>query len=205
MKLFSILSVMCAASAACAQVDSVANDGSLLSQTGGSWLASTRASKKGDILTVVISETSTANFTASTTATKKDSNAVDKSSSGVLDWLKIPLLKSLFSAQSNGANSSIAGTGTTANSQNFTGRLSVTVKEVLPNGNLVIEGTRTLNVNKDYQHLVFSGVVRRDDVQADNTVQSQNVSNAEIRSDGKGVISDRQRKGILTRILDWLF
>lgn len=205
MKFISVLTLSCAVSAAFAQVNSATNDGSLMSTTGAPWLTSLRASKKGDILTVVISESTTANFNASTTATKKDSNAVDKTTSGLLSWASIPLLSSILGAASSGANSSVAGAGTTANTQNFNARLSVTVKEVLPNGNLVIEGKRTLNVNKEFMHLVFSGVVRRDDVLADNTVLSQNVADAEIKSDGKGVISERQRKGILTRILDWLY
>jgi flagellar L-ring protein precursor FlgH len=80
------------------------------------------------------------------------------------------------------------------------------VKEVLPNGNLVLEGTRDLKLNKETQQIVISGIVRRDDVRPDNTVLSENMAMAEIRSMGTGgVIADRQRRGILTRLVDFLF
>ena len=62
----------------------------------------------------------------------------------------------------------------------MTARMAVTVREVLPNGNLVVEGTRMIKINKNDQDMTFTGIVRGDDVRADNTVLSQNV--AELRS-----------------------
>jgi flagellar L-ring protein precursor FlgH len=83
--------------------------------------------------------------------------------------------------------------------------MSAVVKKVMPNGNLVIEGTRFVKVNKDTQTFVLSGVIKQDSVLPDNTVMSESIAEAEIRVEGKGAITERQRKGILSRVLDWLF
>ena len=83
--------------------------------------------------------------------------------------------------------------------------MSVLVKQVMPNGNLVVEGRRSLVTNKQTQTIVFSGIVRQTDIRPNNTVLSTDVAEAEVKMDGSGVISQRQRKGILTQIIDWLF
>ena len=83
--------------------------------------------------------------------------------------------------------------------------LRAVVTKVMPNGNLIIQGTRFVKVNKDTHLVTFTGIVRRDDVRADNTILSEKIANAEISSDGKGQISERQRQGILAKLLSWLF
>ena len=70
---------------------------------------------------------------------------------------------------------------------------------------MLIEGARLVKVNNETQNLVLTGIVRPDDVRSDNTVASENLANAEIKSEGIGLIVDRQRRGLLTRLLDWLF
>jgi len=159
----------------------------------------------GDVLTVVVSETSNATYNVTTTTTKKDDNSIVQSVLPFITALKVPLLNQLLGAQSTGASSSNAGTGGTTSQGKFTATMAVTVKEVLPNGNLVVEGNRVVKINKEDQLITFTGVVRVDDVKADNTVASANVADAKITNLGKGAAADRQRKGILTRLLDWLF
>lgn len=188
------------------QVDPVKNDGSLYGTRSHSLFASRTAMNKGDIVTIIISEQSAAQLSASTTATKKDTNVVDPTRSSVLNWLNLPVVSAFTGANSSGANSSVAGAGTTTGSSNFTATMSAIVREVLPNGNMVVEGTRDLKLNKETHTIVISGIIRRDDVRPDNTVLSANLAMAEIRSFASGgVIADRQRRGILTRILDFLF
>ena len=154
------------------------------------------ARHEGDIVTVVINENSNSTYGATTTTTKTDSNALTNG---------IPFLQGLFAAASTGANSSVAGTGQTTNAGVLTAQMSVIVKQVLPNGNLVIEGTRSIKTNKDTQTFKLTGIIRQDDIRSDNTVLSASINDAHIEVDGKGQIADRQRRGILTRILDWLF
>lgn len=154
------------------------------------------ARQKGDILTVIISESSSSNYSASTSLSKNDSNSVTNG---------IPLLQGLVSALSSGSKSSNSGSGSTASTGKLTAQMSVTVKDVLPNGNLVIEGTRTIVTNRNSQTFELTGVIRPDDVQTDDTVLSENIANFNISVAGTGSIQARQRRGILTRLLDWLF
>ncbi len=152
----------------------------------------------GDILTVIVDEKTLANFTASTQATKNDKSAINAQ-------FFIGLLDSLFKPVTTGANSSVSGDGQTSQSSKMSATMSTVVKQVMPNGNLVIEGRRSLITNKQTQTIVFSGVVRPTDIKPNNTVQSTSVAEAEIKMDGSGLINQRQRKGFLTQIIDWLF
>lgn len=179
--------------------------GSLFNKGTRNPYTSRTARMVGDVLTVVVSETTNATYNVSTTATKKDDNNIIQSVIPFISALKIPLLDQLLGAQSTGATSNTNGTGGTTATGKYTGRMAVTVKDVLPNGNLVIEGTRLIKINKEDQLITFTGVVRVDDVKSDNTVLSENVAEAKITNLGKGTAADRQRKGIITRLLDWLF
>jgi flagellar L-ring protein FlgH len=161
------------------------------------------AKKEGDILTIIISETSTATFSATTDTKKDEANNVLKSVVPILSTL-MPSLVANLSGSSSGTISS-KGAGSTSSNGKFTAKMSAVVKKVMPNGNLVIEGSRYVQVNKDTQKFVLTGVIRPDDVRNDNTILSESMAEAEIKVDGKGTISDRQRRGILSRILDWLF
>ena len=86
----------------------------------------------------------------------------------------------------------------------MTRRIEV-VKEVLPNGTMRVEGSRMVGINRETQHVVFSGLVRPDDVAADNSVASTQVASVEVRYDGRGIVGDTQRPGILARIFKFLF
>ena len=153
-------------------------------------------------MTVVVVENSSSNVSATTNATKKDSTKV---AAPFISALKIPLLKDVIGDLSTGADSTVNGAGTSTNSSRLSARIAVVVKEVQPNGNLVVEGTRWIKVNKEETNITFTGIVRRDDIAGDNTVQSENVAEAKITNVSKGLIADRQRRGFPTRILDWLF
>ncbi len=81
--------------------------------------------------------------------------------------------------------------------------ISVTVKQVLPNGSLLLEGTRQVTVNDDAQTITVSGTVRPEDVRADNTVLSMYMADAKITYVGEGPTA--QRPGIVTRIVQTPF
>ena len=205
MKIPFVIIASLVAGLATAQVDSRTNDGSLYGTKSQSLISTRTALSKGDIITILISEQTISQFVANTSTSKKDSNSVDPVRAGLLSWLKVPAISALLGGASTGANSTVAGQGSTLGSSNFVARVAAIVREVLPNGNMIIEGTRDMKVNKEVQMLVISGVIRRDDVNPDNTITSEKLAMAEIRSESKGIIGDRQRRGFLTRILDWLF
>jgi flagellar L-ring protein precursor FlgH len=180
-----LILVLVAAIAAVSFSQSKSNPGSLFDATVRNPFTDNVARRVGDILTVIVDEKTLADFKASTQATKNDSSSVNAQ-------FFIGLLDSLFKPVTTGANSSVSGDGQTSQSSRMTATMSTIVKQVMPNGNLVIEGR-------------LSGIVRPTDFTPNNTVRSVNVAEAEIKMDGTGLISQRQRKGILTQIIDWLF
>lgn len=156
------------------------------------------AGQVGDLLTVIINEQTLSTFAANTQANKNDSTS-----------LNVPLfgdiLNRLFGPLSVGASSGVSGSGNTSQNSRMSASMSVIVTEVLPNGHLVIEGRRSLITNKQTQTVVLSGIVRKRDIQPNNTIASISIADAEIRMEGEGMVADRQRKGIITTLLDWLF
>ena len=87
----------------------------------------------------------------------------------------------------------------------LTGTISVIVTEVLPNGDLRIEGRREVTVNSEKQLMTIGGIVRRVDVDTKNTVLSSAIADAKIEYAGLGVLDDVQRAGWFVRILDWIY
>lgn len=202
MKQALILAAAMVAAVANAQTHSEDNFGSLFPQQYKNPFLDRTARCVGDILTVVISENSNSNVAASTNATKKDNSSV---AAPFITALKIPLLRQVIGDLSTSADSAVSGSGTSTNSSKVSARISVIVKEVFPNGTMAIEGTRWIKVNKEETNITFCGLVRRDDIRSDNTVLSESVADAKITNVSKGLIADRQRRGFLTRLLDWLF
>ncbi len=79
------------------------------------------------------------------------------------------------------------------------------VVKVLENGNLLIEGRKQVTINDEDQYIVITGIIRPQDVSPDNTVDSKNIADARIIYTGAGVVTDKQRPGWGTRILDWIW
>ena len=104
-------------------------------------------------------------------------------------------------------NSDFDGSGTTQRSGDLTAFITTKVIEVLPNGNLKIEGTREVKVNNEKQLIILSGIIRPRDISPGNIILSTYVADAKIEYSGSGVIHDRQRPGWMTRIIDivWPF
>jgi flagellar L-ring protein FlgH len=174
------------------------NPGSLYQQGTQNPFMDRVARRVGDIVTIVISEQSVSNFAAKTNATKSDSASFSPT-------FVVDIFNRLFRPFSASSNSSVKGDGDTSQTGSMSATMSAVVKEVQPNGNLVIEGTRTLVTNRQTQTFVLRGVIRPFDIKPDNTIQSSQIAEADIRMEGKGLIADRQRKGLLTTLLDWLF
>ncbi len=158
--------------------------------------ADRKAVKEGDVLTVLIYESTTASSRADTKTSKSDS-ASTKPGVG-------PLLSLLPEWSVSGKTGSQAS-GTTTRSGTLVGKISVVVKEVLPSGNLKVEGARTVGVNGEKEKIVLTGIVRPEDVSAENTVASTAIAEAEIHYEGKGPVGSKQREGLLTKLLKWLF
>jgi len=168
---------------------------SLWVDNGGSWYSDKKARNVGDILTIVINEATTQTAAKSRTNSKSGSINVG-TGTGIFDFIRA------FSA-SGSDNWQADGTATDTN--RFTGQISVTVVEVLPNDNMIIEGTQSIWQNRDEHKITLRGVIRRDDVTMYNTVPSSKVADATLKFDGKGPLNAKQRQGILTQLFNFLF
>ena len=154
-----------------------------------------KARNVGDILTIVISESTTQTATKSRTNSKSGSVSVG-SGTGIFDFIKA------FSAS---GSDSFQADGSATDTNRFSGQITVTVVEVLPNDNMIVEGTQSIWQNRDEHKITLRGVIRRDDVTMNNTVPSYKVADATLKFNGKGPLNAKQRQGILTQIFNFLF
>jgi len=157
--------------------------------------ADRKAAAVGDVLHILIAESASATQKAARVHSK-DSDTTSGAGVGWLDF--IPLL-------GYGAKSSYNAGATATRSGTLSARLTVTVKEVLPNGNLLVEGRRHVQVNKDLQDITIRGEVRRRDVSRDNTVFSYQVANVEIEYTGSDPRKPGGKVGIISRLINLLF
>ena len=178
-----------------------AGSGSLWKEDSSrSMFADKRARAVGDIITILVQE--------SNSASKENSTKTSKSSSvdaGLDTIFYSPAVSKLFTkggempAMKFGGSQSFDGGGKINNSERITARIAVRVVDVQPNGNLIIEGRRETFVSGEKQEAILRGIVRGEDIAANNTVISYNISDASIKFISKGTISDNQRKGWLHR------
>lgn len=167
--------------------------------------ADKRATGVGDIITIIVSETSTASKNNETKTEKKSSL-----SAAITSFLYSPGASGLLTKKGQlpamAYNSDINhdGAGSINNSETVVAKIAVRIVDVLPNRNLIVEGRRETAFSGEKQTIVLRGTVRQDDVASDNTVFSYNVADATIQIIGKGTVSDVQRKGWFTRLWDKL-
>jgi flagellar L-ring protein precursor FlgH len=157
-----------------------------------------RARSAGDMVTIVVNEQASAVSTGQTKTSRTSSaNASINSIAGPL--AAAGRLANLASANSA---TSLDGSGTTLRQTTLTTTITARVTDVLPNGYLVIEGSKTLAVNSETQVITLRGVVRPADLTNANIVQSGNVAQMELKINGRGVVNDAiRRPNILYRIL----
>ena len=152
-----------------------------------------RAGQVGDILTVALSEDFTASKSQSATSAKSDSFKVD-----------LPNLIDPAGDQAlldSGAETSFSGSGSASQTNSLRGEISVTVMRVFSNGNMEIMGQKKLHLNNGNEYVRLSGMIRPQDISANNVVQSSRIANAKIAYLGVGDIADTGQKGWLSRAL----
>jgi len=183
--------------------------GSLWTMRRGGIFIDLKGSTVGDIITVVIVERASASKEATTETGRKSSMEAGVTNlfglEGYINDINSDMDSTSF-VKAAAAND-FKGKGKTSRKENLLATLTTQVTEVLPNGNLRIEGNKTVTVNKETQIVTLSGIVRPVDVSPANRVDSKNILNARIAYVGQGVISDKQQPGWLVRALDqvWPF
>lgn len=169
------------------------------------------ARKKGDLITILVKET-TSVVDNNKTETKRKSDPISASvtmvpgsdqvaaSSGASTIGKLPA----FSATSE---NNFKGEGTVTQTGEVKATITGRVIDVLDNGNLLVEGRRQVKVNDDTKTILVTGIVRTADLKSDNTIQSEKLHNFQIAIENEGPIARSQKKGFLGEMIDviWPF
>ena len=164
-----------------------------------SMFADKRASGVGDIVTIVVQETSSANKNNETKTEKNSSWTAAVSSFLFPGFVQY---KGTTPAIQYNSDLKHDGSGAINNSETIVAQVAVKIMEVLPNHNLMIEGKRETSFSGERQTIVLHGVIRPEDITSADTVMSYNVADATIQIVGKGTVTDSQNKGWFTRIVD---
>ncbi len=163
-----------------------------------------RARVVGDIITVVVSEEATASSEA-----KTDTSRSHDQSAGVLG---LPFISGQLTTR--GIDLTSTGLAETTSNRNFAGdaktdrtdslnaNIAAVVKQVMPNGLLVIEGQREVMVNYEKQVLILSGIIRPEDISSQNTIPSSKIAEARIAYAGRGIVDENQQPQYGVRLLD---
>ncbi len=155
-----------------------------------------RARRVGDLLTVILVERTQAQKSASTSTSKDSSTSLPAPTlfgRGVTQG-GVPILDTSLSSEN-----AFEGAGDSSQSNSLNGQLSVIVTEVFANGALKIAGEKRLELNRGSELLRVTGLVRPEDIGADNTVASSRVAMADISYSGSGPVSESNGMGWMTR------
>ncbi len=177
------------------------SDGSLFTTSNSMLLYEDRkAAQVGDIITVILTETTDASKKADTD-TKKESDVS----------LANPIIAgrnyAFNSGQSSfemdiGMESEFKGEAESKQSNKLSGTISVTVQQVLPNGNLIVRGEKWITLNQGDEFIRLSGILRPQDITAENTAPSNRLANARIQYSGTGQMADANKQGWLARFFN---
>jgi flagellar L-ring protein precursor FlgH len=184
--------------------ESSGENGLLWSESTANVLEDARSRRLGDLVLVRIEESADAVGNATTKTSRKSTisgginnfiGVIEKFAKRHPNLDTSAMVKSLF-------ESSFEGDGSTKRTGTLTATIPCQVKQVLPNGDLFIEGTKTIQINAEEIHLYLSGVVRPFDIDKSNAIPSERILDARIDFSGRGVVSDKQKPGLLHRGLD---
>jgi flagellar L-ring protein precursor FlgH len=163
-----------------------------------------RAHQVGDILTIKVNITDKAiidNETKRSRVASDDSNITNFFGKSKVPIMNTPVPTPVFTADSN---TSTDGKGSVNRSEALQTNVAAVVTQVLPNGNLVIEGKQEIRVNFEMRELVVAGIVRPEDIESDNTIDSSKIAQARIAYGGRGQITDMQQPRYGQQVLDVL-
>ncbi|MHA7813654.1 MAG: flagellar basal body L-ring protein FlgH [Phycisphaerales bacterium] len=169
----------------------------------------TRVIQKNDIITIIIDENS------STTSSQKLETEKDSSSSAnisaMVDWLKLLELRVREGDINDvdlidiATSREFTGEGDYERKDRFTARISAIVREVKPNGTILVEARKTIARDSEISELVLSGLIREEDITVQNTVLSSQMADLRIILENQGDLKKAAEKGLITRVLDAVF
>jgi flagellar L-ring protein precursor FlgH len=163
-----------------------------------------RARNVNDLITIRVIESITGSGTADSALTKDGSANIGVPSFFGLQT-KLPTEVNPASLVQSSSKTDFKGSGTTTRAGTLTTQITARVADVLPNGDLVIEGVREVEINGDRQMVVLTGVVRTTDIAPANVVFSTQIGQLRIRYFGNGLMKDNLKPGFLIRFLNKVF
>jgi len=165
-----------------------------------------RARRPGDILTVQLQEQTDAEKETETTISKNNNNSISNPTIfGTTPQFNLPSQLPLANTKDNnlafdlGSDSDFSGQGDSDQSNKLTGNISVSVVEVLANGNLMIRGEKIITINQGNEYIRISGMINPRDIDANNSISSKRVADAQISYVGDGPTNDANVMGWLSR------
>ncbi len=180
---------------------------SLWEPGGRAFFRDQRASKVGDILTVVVTINDQAQIQNETKRSRSNSETADMAN---LFGFESKLNKVFPNAVDKdslidmGSTTNNAGKGSIGRQDQVNLRVAATIIQILPNGNLVLEGRQQVSVNYDMRELEIKGIIRPQDIAADNTITYDQIAEARINYGGKGTIAEVQQPRYGTQLMDIL-
>jgi flagellar L-ring protein precursor FlgH len=163
-----------------------------------------RAQQIGDILTVVVNITDKANIANETQRSR--ANTEDSGITNFFGVTKVPLTNAPIPGRLLTADSTASsdGKGSVNRQEALQTNVAAVVTQLLPNGNLVVEGKQEIRVNYEIRELIVAGIVRPEDIQSDNTIDSSKIAQARIAYGGRGQITDVQQARYGQQVFDVL-
>jgi flagellar L-ring protein precursor FlgH len=181
------------------------NANSLWRNGSRSFFKDQRAHQIGDLLTVTVNITDQANFANETQRSRtntEDSGITDFIGAKTLGVTAAKVLPGRILTADSTASSD--GKGSVQRQESLQTSVAAVVTQLLPNGNLVVEGKQEVRVNFEVRELIVAGIVRPEDIQSDNTIDSSKIAQARIAYGGRGQIMDVQQPRYGQQVMDVL-
>jgi len=175
------------------------NNGSLYQERNISLFEDAKPYRIGDILTVVLNESTSASKKAATATKKEDSYSTTAPTifGGTPTYKGVPIFN-----MATDTDREFKGEGDSSQSNSLTGEITVTVVDILPNGNLVVQGEKWFTLNQGKEYIRVAGVIRPSDVQEDNSVASTKLADAQIAYSGEGFVAESNATGWFSQMLN---
>jgi flagellar L-ring protein precursor FlgH len=164
---------------------------------GMSLFSDVSAMRVGDLITVILQESTAASKSVSTSTSKESEMDLP---GPTLMGLPVTVGGTEVFSGAVGQTRDFSGSGDTSQSNSLSGRITVVVSEVLPNGNLIVQGEKRLSINQGSEHIKVAGIVRPADIRSDNSILSSSLANASIIYGGEGTLADASSPGLFSRM-----
>lgn len=164
-------------------------------ESGRSLVTNMKAHRVGDVITIIVTESSTANAVARTDANSK-TEISGGPGIGFLDLIRSWGLDS---------ETKYKGDGRTVRTGDLKAEITARIVEELHNGDYRLAGTRMVDINGERQLIEITGICRARDINPDNTILSTFVADAKIAYTGSGLVNAASEPGLLTKLFNWLF